>query len=121
MCCELYYRGSQANYQLCIKQENDRERKREEGRREGKGKKRRWERGVGRERGECVLFEPVYSDFCKVPLCFGDCASEASPMGYESPVHTLNRDGENVLQEMTGSLEILFSWTGSRFPIDQLG
>lgn len=55
-----------------------------------------------------MLFEPVYSDFCKVPLCFGDCVSEASPMGHESPVHTLNRDGENVFQEMRGGLEILF-------------
>lgn len=81
MCCELYYRGSQANYQLRRKQESDRERKREEGRREGKGKKRRRERGIGGERGESVLFEPVYSDFCKVPLCLGDCTSEVSPMG----------------------------------------
>lgn len=72
MCCELYYRGSQANYQLCMKQESDRERKKEEGGRE---------RGIERERGECVLFKPVYSDFCKVPLCLGDCTSEVSPMG----------------------------------------
>lgn len=74
MCCELYYRGSQINYQLRIKQESDREKKKKQGGR-GQG-----ERNRKRER-RIVLFKPVYSDFCKVPLCLGDCTSEVSHMG----------------------------------------
>lgn len=47
MCCELYYRGSQTNYQLRIKQESDRgKKKREEGGRE---------KGIERERENCVI------------------------------------------------------------------
>lgn len=44
----------------------------------------------------------------KCPCALEIAHLKCPPWAPESPVHTLNRDGEPVLQEMRGGLETLF-------------